>query len=465
MLNATVFATFFFIGVGVLLLQVLHKFVSKAKTNTNPQFLQFQRTYLTVYFLVLLGDWLNAPYLYKLYASYGFIEDQIAIIYVCGFASALAFGVVSSYAVNRHGKCRVFVIATFVYAVSCFIKLSSNYTLLIVGRMFSGAATSLLFSAQEAWYLHSHIQVHDFPIDWIEYTLTAASKGSSLLAISAGVLSYLLCEVYSFGPVVPSVLSVPLLLVSCVCAIQKWKQGSNSGKKPEQMSIKTNTPPSIIKLEKKQIFKGCCKELQLLVQSTVLLQVGFVQALFESVLCLFVFLWTPVLDHHHPPLGMVFASFMVSAFFGASLYRLIKSIWHLASALIMIGILLVAGAAVLTCVLSTAPTSEFPVLSYCAFLLFEFASGMYFPAMSDIKKDMELEKDGSSATRWFRVPLNLFACAGLLLLHSSTNTTGTKNLFACCFAAVMVAFIISIRLHTHLKEKARISPGDGESLL
>ena len=52
----------------------------------------FQKSFFLVYFLALLGDWLQGPYVYKLYAFYGFKESQIAVLYVAGFASSVIFG-------------------------------------------------------------------------------------------------------------------------------------------------------------------------------------------------------------------------------------------------------------------------------------------------------------------------------------------------------------------------------------
>ena len=49
--------------------------------------------------------------------------------------------------------------------------------------------------------------------------------------------------------------------------------------------------------------------LLLLVQVLLL---GSCQALLESCMYIFVFLWTPVLDTGATPLGMVFSSFMVN---------------------------------------------------------------------------------------------------------------------------------------------------------
>nr|CAB3263797.1 molybdate-anion transporter-like [Phallusia mammillata] len=463
MLIATVFVTFFAISAGTGLLQFVLKAVSKKKTNTNPQFLTFQKVYFFVYYLVIFGDWLNAPYLYKLYSHYGFIEDQIAIIYVCGFASALAFGTASNYIVQTYGRCRIFIIATLAYAVACLMKLSPDYTILIVGRLLSGAATSLLFCAQEQWYINTHVQTHDFPVDWIEITFVRTSKGNCLCAVLAGIIAYLLCEVFAFSPVVPSLLSVPVLLLSAIFAAKNWKE--NGSKKGFQSVVNSNTPESIVRMEKRKIFKACCQQLRTIFENKNLFQVGCIQALFESVLCLFVFLWTPVLDHHGPPLGIVFASFMVSHLLGGTIYRIIINLNKILSCYMMVGILVSAGGAVLICVLTTHPSKEFPIISFCAFLVFELASGMYFPAMMDIKKELNLDKVECAAVTWFRVPLNLIACTGLIFLHSVDNATGTKNLFACCFVAVITALLIVIRLSRSAKNMRKTTNDNDDEVI
>ena len=46
---------------------------------TTPAFKRFQAQYLFVYFLVMAGDWLQGPYVYALYASYGFSQENIAV--------------------------------------------------------------------------------------------------------------------------------------------------------------------------------------------------------------------------------------------------------------------------------------------------------------------------------------------------------------------------------------------------
>ena len=41
---------------------------------------RFQLTFLTAYLLLTAGDWLQGPYVYALYSSYGFSKHDIAVL-------------------------------------------------------------------------------------------------------------------------------------------------------------------------------------------------------------------------------------------------------------------------------------------------------------------------------------------------------------------------------------------------
>ena len=47
------------------------------KSVSNANFVSFQRSFFLVYFMALLGDWLQGPYVYKLYSYYGYPESQV----------------------------------------------------------------------------------------------------------------------------------------------------------------------------------------------------------------------------------------------------------------------------------------------------------------------------------------------------------------------------------------------------
>ncbi|KAN0014599.1 hypothetical protein ACTFIU_000917 [Dictyostelium citrinum] len=60
--------------------------------NEEKQFKKFQNKYLLTYLLAMASDWLQGPYVYVLYESYGFSKQEIAILFIFGFLSSLVFG-------------------------------------------------------------------------------------------------------------------------------------------------------------------------------------------------------------------------------------------------------------------------------------------------------------------------------------------------------------------------------------
>ena len=82
----------FILSAAVAVALTFGKDLIKGKLSMNsdvggqtPQFKAFQRTYLTVYLLMMAGDWLQGPYMYALYDAYGFKHEEIAALFVAGF--------------------------------------------------------------------------------------------------------------------------------------------------------------------------------------------------------------------------------------------------------------------------------------------------------------------------------------------------------------------------------------------
>lgn len=440
MLFKVVTLAFVFLLILVVLLQGFSVlFFKHGKQNTNPQFVSFQKSYLYFASLVTFADWLNAPYLYKLYSSYGFLEEQVVIIYVCGLISALCFDVVTGYIVTVHKEELVFKASTVLYAISCLMKVSSDYSVLILGRILCGAATSLMFTSQETWYTKYHVLYYDFPPEWIAQTQSKVSKASSFVAISAGVIAYFSTEFMGLGAIMPTLISIPIVLLSTALfprSDSKTELGIGT-----QKTLSSTERKEQGRIHLKSYFRGMKK----IGENSQYLIIGGVKALFESVICLFVFLWTPVLDHHSPPLGLVFSSFMAANVVGCFVHEWGSS-WLNKTRNMMLFVLSIACSAVLLCALSTEPTKEFPIVSFLSFLLFEFASGLYFPTMLMIQRETGLVELGHVVNAWFKIPVNLLACFGLLVLHSSTNASGTRHIFFACCATLGLAIFITFRL-------------------
>jgi MFS family permease len=114
-------------------------------SSTSSAFEDFQRNYLIVYFLMVAGDWLQGPYVYALYDAYGFSKQDIALLFVAGFGSSFIFGTFVGSLADNHGRKKFAMLYAVLYCMSCLTKHFNNFWILILGRIFGGIATSLLF--------------------------------------------------------------------------------------------------------------------------------------------------------------------------------------------------------------------------------------------------------------------------------------------------------------------------------
>ena len=273
---------------------------------TNPTFLQFQRPYIVLYTIVVFGDWIQGPYLYKLYHYYGFLESQVAIIYVFGLVSSVLFTPAKEVIADRFGRRNTTVAFAVLYGVSSLIVVIPVYLPLIIGRIIGGVANSFLFGSMEAWYSHEHLETHDFPKEWIPITFGLATFASSIVAVAAGIIADILARWLNFGPPAPYVLATPVLVGAAVTIALKWTE---------------NYGPESSKISSKTLKRSLLGAFQALGSKPEVLLVGLIQALFESVIFIFVFIWTPSLSPSSPPLGIVFACFMVSFLLGELLCK------------------------------------------------------------------------------------------------------------------------------------------------
>ena len=393
--------------------------------GNNPIFKNFQWGYFVAYFPALLGDWLQGPYLYKLYSYYGFQEDQIAVLYVFGFASTVLLGTWAPVAADRYGRRKLCIVFTVVYSLACLFKLSRNYGILLLGRILGGVATSLLFSAFEAWYVHEHLETHDFPKEWIAVTFNRATVWNGILAIVAGVIANALAEWVNLGPVSPFILAIPFLVISGAVVISRWQENYST--------------------QKVKLRHSCMAGLKNIFTDPKIFLIGIIISLFESSMYIFVFLWTPILNPANPSLGIVFSSFMVCIMIGSAIFQLLQlqrvPVIYLLAVSIIFALL-----ANIVCVIATEPDDMNRQLAFVAFLVIEISVGMYFPAMAVMQSRIIPEVNRVSVINWFRVPLNLIACAVLMTLHNNSFRHGNVLIFVICTGLLAAASMSVIKL-------------------
>ncbi|GIX90779.1 molybdate-anion transporter [Caerostris darwini] len=398
---------------------------SSLPAANNAHFLNFQRKYFLVYFLALFGDWLQGPYIYKLYSHYGFTNSQIAVLYVVGFSASVLFGTGAGVLADSFGRKKMCMAFCITYSLCCFMKIFPNYNILLLGRLLGGISTSLLFSVFESWYISEHIQNYDFPKEWISVTFSKATFWNGVLAIIAGIIANFTSDVLDFGPVSPFILAIPCFIVSCCIMSKVW--GENYGK-PQK-----NT---------KNVF---IQGLQMIVTNNLILMLGIVQSLFESVMYVFVFLWTPILDSAHPPLGIVFSIFMVCIMIGSSFYQLAHYRQVQPPVLLLLAVVL-ATVSQLGCALASSYHNINISIASFSFFLLEIAVGIYFPAIGYIKSECIPESHRANIMNWFRVPLNVITCIILLSLHGERNAGGNVVIFLISSAMMLCCSLIMVKI-------------------
>jgi MFS transporter, MFS domain-containing protein family, molybdate-anion transporter len=281
----------------------------------NVEYVKFRNNYLLVYLCMMMADWLQGPYVYALYKSYGYGLEEIGILFVVGFLSSALFGTVISSFADKYGRKKMAILFSIIYTLSCLTKLSSNFMFLLLGRLFGGIATSLLFSVFEAWMVSEHNKRHFSP-DLLSDTFSKATFGNGIVAIISGLLADGSVTLMS-TLVAPFLLSALFLVAGGVIVYYSWCE--NYGEEPADSSNNDFT---------------LWKALGLVLKDYRILCVGAIVSLFEGSMYTFVFLWGPVLEKGQTgtgilcfnlvdaiPFGLIFATFMVCIMIGSTIYN------------------------------------------------------------------------------------------------------------------------------------------------
>lgn len=410
----------------LFILAIVALFIFRSTNQSTPgpkseQFQKLQNSYLSVYYLATFADWLQGPYVYKLYSDYGFEEEDIAVLYIVGFASSSICGTFVGHFADRYGRKMLCASYGIIYSICCVTKISSNFYVLFVGRICGGISTSILFSTFEAWYINEHMNHFNLPPEWLNMTFSKAGFYTGLLAIIAGIVSQLVAENLNLGASSPFLLAVPFLFVCTYIIITKWSEHTTFTHSSSNLRI--FSPLRLI------FFKD-----------RSLLLLGLCQSLFEAVMYTFIFSWTPIISDLDPPLGIVFSSFMLSFMIGSKIYALMVfkhyqpqniltmtssvSFFSLTTVGIIIMIIIKGNQA------GTLEYSEQAVLTWICFLcfiVFEFCVGVYIPVIGYLKGRVVPEEYRASVSNWFRVPMNIFTCFSLTLNQYSGSEMVTES--------------------------------------
>ena len=408
-------------------------------TPLPADFKRFQVLFLATYYVAMTADWLQGPYVYALYSSYGFSKHDIAVLFVGGFGASMLFGTFIGAAADKLGRKKLCQVYCILYTLSCVTKHARDYHMLMLGRVLGGIATSLLFSSFESWMVCEH-NARGYDGTMLNDTFSLMYFGNSLCAILAGMVAEVAADAVALtnhsgfwhygGYCSPFDLSA-LCLVAAFCLIcASWSE--NYGNSSDTGCSDVAGP------------------LQQMLASPSILLAGAVISLFEGSMYIFVFNWTPAItgSDAHPPFGLIFASFMIACMGGSSLFAILTR-HGLAPERLLVYVFLGSAVALLLPLVFTST-----LMTLVAFLLFEAAVGMYWPSIGTVKSRVVPEETRATIYNIYRVPLNAIVL-GVLLNHISTLTALT-----CCGAMLFVAFVVQRSLvHSMAAASAASSPG------
>ena len=108
--------------------------------------------FLVPFGVCVAADWLQGPYVYDLYDEYGNDSKTIKALFVCGFSASMLLGPFVGTIADRCGR-KVMILIGYctLYGLACVTKHFDTLGVLYLGRIFGGAATSVLFTCFESW--------------------------------------------------------------------------------------------------------------------------------------------------------------------------------------------------------------------------------------------------------------------------------------------------------------------------
>jgi dipeptide/tripeptide permease len=90
----------------------------------------------------------------------------------------------------------------------------------------------------------------------------------------------------------------------------------------------------------------------------------------------------------------------------------------------------------------TWPNSE--IFIYISFLFLEIAVGLYFPAIGYVRGEVIPDGLRANIMNWFRVPMNIITCGGLIGMHKLSNSHANQIMFLLCAALSILGLVISL---------------------
>ncbi|KAI8073073.1 hypothetical protein BC940DRAFT_290476 [Gongronella butleri] len=408
--------------------------------ETRKRFKSFQYSYLTVYLTVMGSDWLQGPYLYKLYTTYGLEFERIALLFLTGFLSGAFAGTALGSMADSWGRRKMCLLFCFTTITALCVRMMNVYPVLILSHLLSGASTALMYSVFEAWYVAEHT-ARGFPSEWRSQTFGQATFLNGIVAIVAGLVANQLVDIW--GVTAPYIFACMLLTGAASMILSTWTEnyGEPSGNRDVRLT------------------DALKQGLRVLFGSNNIILLGAAQTFFESSMYVFVLLFTPAIenaattaygieDSSPIPLGYLFATLMFAIMTGSMAFQTLDrqsstpgtSGWmrYITKDRMLTGALTLASMSFW----AMAYGSTSVVTLGLAYHVFEFTTGVYHPSISSLRAETIPEESRAAVMTLLRIPMNMV----IAIIFWNVDAISQAMLFAMCGVMTFVgAVFLSLR--------------------
>lgn len=357
----------------------------------------------------LLTGAIQGPYLYAWYRyEMQLPEEKVALLYATGFASGAVSAAMAGPLMNRFGPemgCQAY----FIFAVFSLSWLGSrSLPMLLLGRVFGGISTTLLFTAFESWMIAQYrlLRLDDSVLP-LGTVFSNMSLVSSLVAIAMGIVSDALVRITGIQRL-PFTIACSFCLLASNSMLFLW-QGY------EDARLAHNNRST-----------GLARGLWLVISDSRIRALGLASFCFEGAIYLFVFFWTPALKNARQqagaegelPLGFIFASFMCAMLIGSMVVSVPGTTFSRRGAAKDLLIVMLFA----SWNLSLITRSDGEWVLFLIFCVIEASIGAYFPVIGYLKSQYISDEDRNVVYSIFRLPMNL-----LVLCAHGLDREGERN--------------------------------------
>lgn len=412
--------------------------------DLHADFNGFRRQYITVYLVIMLADWMQGTHMYTLYLSYGV---NISALFLTGFLSGAIFAPFLGSAVDKFGRKKSCVAYCALEIIINVLEHSTNFQLLLLGRVLGGISTNLLFSAFESWMTTEH-RHRGFPEAWLARTYSDASIGNGTMAILAGIVAQVLED--NLGHIGPFQGAVTLTALA-LALVLRWPE--NYGEVHEGDHSKSS------------LYHQFTEGWKVTLTDSHVWRIGMTQALSEGAMYTFVFMWVPTLLSMDPPggvpTGCVFSSLMIAITIGGILFQPLESLITKflvpasqaseLSASLIYALAAISMGVPAYCMWGVSHSSHCFEDILVSFMVLEMCVGLFMPVAGTLRSKYVPDALQGGILNIFRLPLNAVVVAG-------THATDVLDP-AIVFVMVSGCFLAAAIIQATMISKPSVSLG------